>query len=103
MLLIRVVVGKVEDAARLDLILRQVPVREDDVGWNCVTWVRDALTALEKDGKALGTSQTNWNKVRQVAMTYCEQKKKRGRFQPGDYDPRKVPTYDLMDQKETVA
>jgi hypothetical protein len=71
--------------------------------WNCVFWVKEALAKLETDKKALGTNVTEWQKVRDAAMTYCQSKKNQHRFDgKGDQDVGKVPTLDLIEGKETV-
>lgn len=46
---------------------------------------------------------TEWTRVRNTTMGYCEQKKKEHRFDgQGDYDMKEVPTYDLVEGKETT-
>lgn len=56
MLLVRVMVGKVADGNQLVESLRNTPIRQDQPGWNCVAWVKEALEMLKADTKALGTS-----------------------------------------------
>ncbi|PIG69458.1 hypothetical protein AARAC_005227 [Aspergillus arachidicola] len=103
MLLVRIVVGKVPDGSRLVQILRSTPIRQGQAGWNCISWVKEALESLDADAKALGTSVTRWDKVRNEAMGYCQKKKDQPRFDgQGNFDMRKVPTYDLMELKELV-
>lgn len=102
MLLVRVLIGKIHDTQRLDAILSRVPIRGGISGWNCVYWIKEALAILEGDGKSLGTHVTDWTKVRDTIMHYCERKKNQGRFQPPNYDSQRVPTYDLTRQVETV-
>ncbi|EME42134.1 hypothetical protein DOTSEDRAFT_36062 [Dothistroma septosporum NZE10] len=58
-LLARILIAKVEDLTRLTTILRSVPVVQDDPNWRCRTWIATALSVLERDGKAVGTSQLN--------------------------------------------
>ena len=100
MLLVRVLIGKVGDSARLDEILRQAPVKDGTKDWNCVVWLKDALELIGKDQKALGRSIIAWDTIRETAMDYCNQKKADGRFSPAKFDPEKVPTYDLLERKE---
>lgn len=103
MLLVRILVAKVVDNSQLTSILRSTPVRQGEQGWNCVWWIKEALEKLERDGKTLGTSVTEWGKVRDGVMTYCQRKKDQHRFDgKGNFDMSKVPTYDLIEQKETV-
>jgi len=103
MLLVRIMVAKVEDNSRLISILRSTPIRQGERGWNCVWWFEEALEKLERDGKALGTSVTEWGKVRDGMMTYCQRKKDEHCFDGKEnFDMSKVPMYDLIEQKETV-
>ncbi|KAI1837129.1 hypothetical protein DTO006G1_5973 [Penicillium roqueforti] len=104
MLLIRIMVGKVVDGSRLVEILRNTPIRQGQPDWNCVFWVKEALEKLKLDPKALGTSVVKWERVRSQAMDYCQQKKDQHRFDgQGNFDRSKAPTYDLMQQKETIV
>jgi hypothetical protein len=66
-------------------------------------WVKEALDTLKVNSKALGTSVVEWEKVRNKAMNYCQRKKDQHRFDgQGNYNMRKVPTYDLMERKEII-
>ncbi|KAF7714531.1 Uncharacterized protein PECH_008421 [Penicillium ucsense] len=71
MLLVRIMVGKVADGTRLVEIMRNTPIRQGQPGWNCVSWVKEALEMLSVDSKALGTSVIEWEKVRNAGMDYC--------------------------------
>lgn len=108
MILVRMMVAKVVDDGRLDEILRAVVMQPGTPGWNCVGWVKDALEALERDGRALGTRVIQWDKVRNTAMEFCTRKETEDRFKlttsnnPKKYDLSKVPTYNLLDRKEVV-
>lgn len=104
MLLVRIMIAKVEDNGQLISILRNTPIRQGEQGWNCVLWIKEALEKLEADGKTLGTSVIEWGRVRDGVMTYCQRKKDQHRFDgKGNFDMNKVPTYDLIEQKETVS
>jgi hypothetical protein len=104
MLLVRIMIGKVEDKARLVHVLRNTPIRQGQPGWNCVIWVKEVLEGLKAGGKAMGTSVLEWERVRDGAMNYCQRKKDQHRFDgQGSYDSSKVPTYDLIEGKETIA
>ncbi|RMZ67682.1 hypothetical protein GMOD_00001642 [Pyrenophora seminiperda CCB06] len=104
MLLVRVMIAKVENKNRLIQIIRNTPIRPDVPGWNCVGWVQEALQRLEADDKALGTSVLEWTKVRDAAMEYCQKKVDEHRFDGKvTYDMEKVPTFDLLEGKETVV
>ncbi|GES66234.1 hypothetical protein ASPCAL11780 [Aspergillus terreus] len=104
MLLVRIMVGKVADGKRLVQILRNIPIRQGQPGWNCVFWVQEALQALKDDGKALGTNVIEWQRVRDQAMAYCQKKKDQHRFDGrGNFDATKAPTYDLVEDKEIIG
>lgn len=103
MLLVRIMIGKIEKMDRLLSILRRVPIRQGQRGWNCVSWVREALETLDADGRALGSSVTEWQRVRDGAMWYVEKKKGEHRFDgKGNYNMKYAATYDLLVGKETV-
>lgn len=104
MLLVRIIVGKVADGKRLVKTLRNTPIRQGQPGWNCVSWAKEALEKLKADPKALGTSVVEWEKVRSEAMEYCQRKKDQHRFDgQGNFDMRKVPTYDAMERMEIIV
>ncbi|KAH9863394.1 hypothetical protein IAQ61_009671 [Plenodomus lingam] len=103
MVLIRVMIAKVEDRDRIISIIRNTPIRQGVAGWNCVGWLQEALQRLEADGKALGTGVTDWAKIRNAAMEYCQRKKAEHRFDgQGIFDMTKVATYDLIERKEKI-
>jgi len=103
MLLVRIMIGKVEKMDRLVKTLRSVPIRQGQLGWNCVSWVKEALEALNTDGKILGTKVTEWQTVRDGAMWYIQQKKAEHRFDgKGNFNMKYAATYDLLDGKETI-
>ena len=65
---------------------------------------KEVLEGLKAGGKARGTSILEWERVRDGAMNYCQRKKDQHRFDgQGSYDSSKVPTYDLIEGKETIA
>jgi hypothetical protein len=103
MLLARVMIGKVVDGARLSVTLAAVLLVQDDPAWTCRIWVRDAIAALEADGKSLGTRVTDWERIEQMSTTYVAQKRKQGRYDgSGTWKAGTVPTYDLLEEKETI-
>ena len=98
MMLVRIMIAKVEDNDQLLSVLRSTPIRQGEHGWNCVSWIKEALEKLEANGKALGTSVTEWGKVRDDVMTYSQRKKDQHHFDGrGNFDISKVPTYDLIE------
>lgn len=103
MQLVRVMVGKVKTLNRLRSTFGSIPVRPEIQGWNCVEWVKEALTAAIQDGRALGTSAGGWPKVRDTAMRYVESKKEAHRFDGTvEYSRDKVPTWDLLSNVELI-
>lgn len=103
MALVRIVIGKVVNIARLETALRSTPVKREHPGWNCVKWVKDALEAVENDSKAVGPSKTDWNTVRNTAMRCAESKRVQHRFDgKADFDMSKVATYDMLEEQEVV-
>jgi hypothetical protein len=103
MILVRVMVAKVEHAERLAQLLRQVPIRQGQEGWNCVSWVKEALSDLQKSKKILGTSVMEWQAIRDAAMQFCQLKKDTHRFDgKGNFDTPQVATFDLIQKKETI-
>lgn len=106
MLLVRVAVGKITDLERLKTAVRSVPIVQNDASWNCAVWVQNALAAIEKDGKAVGTSRLEWNTVRDAAKSYVQRKKDENRFNgkapDGQYDMTRPATYDLLAGREII-
>lgn len=104
MLLVRVMIGKLENKERLVHVLRNTPIKQGQPGWNCVASVREVLEGLRADGKALGTSVTEWDRVRDGAMRYCQTKKYQHRFDgKGNFDITTAATYDLIEEKEIIS
>jgi hypothetical protein len=103
MLLVRVTFAKVEDTAQLNRTLAAVPIVQNDPSWTCRIWVKNAIAALEADGKSLGTKVTDWETLENSAQDYVRTKIDAGRFSgPGDWDPQFAPTYDLMNGMEII-
>ena len=105
MLLVRIMIAKIENQASLENILRSVPLRQGEPGWNCVGWVKEALQLLMAGDKVLGAnSVVEWKTVRDIAMSYCQQKRIQHRFDgKGDFDTEKPATYDLLQEKEVIC
>lgn len=97
MLLVRITIAKVLKIERTLEILRTVPVAPEVPGWTCKSWVQDAIAMLDVDGEALGTRVMDWARVSQRAVSYCDEKKKAGRFcGEGDFNTLFPPTLDFM-------
>jgi hypothetical protein len=72
--------------------------------WTCRIWVRDALTNLAADVGVLGTSIADWTTAESTAERYVRQKKDQHRFDGQvQWNMDKVPTWDLIENKEAVA
>ncbi|RAH87404.1 hypothetical protein BO86DRAFT_394206 [Aspergillus japonicus CBS 114.51] len=101
MVLVRVAVAKIVDKDRAVEILRNTAIGQDSPGWNCVSWVQEALGMLSPDSRALGARMPDWERVRDAVMDYCQRKKDQHRFDGnGDFDMSFIPTYDLMVGRE---
>lgn len=117
MILVRIVIGKVGNLDRVASVLRQVPVHQNLPGWNCVSWLRDALEMLRTNGKALSGARSSavtpeaataaWEEDKKVALEFVRDKERQHRFDgkatPGWFDMSRVPTYDLLAKDELVA
>lgn len=103
MIMVRILIAKIENREELAQLLRQIPIRQGLQGWNCVGWVREALEQLQMSTKVIGTSAIEWEAVRNAAMSYVQDKKDQHRFDgKGSFDTTRVPTYDLIQGKETI-
>ena len=104
MLLGRIMIAKVTcNSAQLHSTLAAVPIVQDDSSWTCRIWVKDAIAALEADRKSLGTQITDWTTIEQTANNYIEQKRQQRRYDgSGSWVPGTVPTFDLLENQETV-
>jgi len=94
-ILVRIMIGKVADGTRLREAFAKTPIRaghEGYEGWNYVSWAQEALSWAAHDGKALGSSQTDWAYVRDTAMWYVAKKA-----------AEPVATWDAIDSQELIA
>jgi hypothetical protein len=97
-------VAKVIKWERMLQILRAVPTVQNDPNWTCRIWVRDALANLAAGVGVLGTSATDWTTIENTAKRYVQEKKGQHRFDGQVlWNMNKVPTWDLIENKETVA
>lgn len=101
-LLARILIAKVVDEERLIKIFRSIPIVQDDPNWRCRTWVTHALKVIAEDGKAVGTSQLDWEKIEATARDYVGQKTTSGRYQKVEDLMGPKPTYDILQGQETV-
>ena len=101
-LLARILIAKIEDEDRLINLLRGLPVVQDDPSWRCRTWVASALAAIAKDGKCVGTAELDWQKIEVLARQYVGDKTASGRYQSGVDLSKPKPTWDMIEDKESV-
>jgi len=105
--LVRILIGKVANKGRLREVFAKTPIRAGSQGfegWNCVSWVQEALSWADSDGKALGTCHKDWTFVKDTAMWYVAKKATDHRFDgEGQFDQSKVPTWDAIEGKELIA
>jgi hypothetical protein len=103
MIMVRILIAKIESRDRLAQVLRKVPIRQGQQGWNCVLWIKEALAELQMSTNIIGTSVVEWETVRNAAMSYCQKKKDQHRFDgEGKFDTTRVATFDLIQGGETV-
>lgn len=103
MVLVRILIAKIENTDKLAQLLRQIPIRQEQQGWNCVLWIKEALSQLEISKNIMGTSVIRWEAVRNAALSYCQQKKDEHRFDGTvKVGESRVPTFDLIQGKETI-
>lgn len=94
-ILVRIMIGKVADDARLRETFAKTPIRagcDGYEGWNCVSWAQEALSWVVQDNTALGSCHTNWVYVKNTAMWYVAKKVAEHRFDgQGQFDQGKIP------------
>ncbi|KEZ41865.1 Homospermidine synthase (spermidine-specific) [Scedosporium apiospermum] len=88
---------------RLVDIIRKVPVVQNDPNWRCRTWVSAVLSSLQKDGKAVGTSQLDWAKIEALAREYVAKKMAAGRYLKAEEMLLPKPTWDMLEEKEIIS
>ena len=108
MVLVRVLVGKVNDKAAAERVLRTVPIRSRDVdGWNCVAWVQEAIEMLCESDGTMASCVQDWEGIREDALGFVLAKKAAHRFdgkaEEGRFEMDKVSTFDALLKKEIIA
>ena len=102
-LLVRIVIAKIEDEHRLIALFRRLPVVQDDSNWRCRHWIASALAEIAKDGKCVGSAELDWQKIEPFARRYVEEKSASGRYRSAADLLRPKPTWDLLENKESVT
>ena len=62
----------------------------------------NALAAIERDSKAVGTSELDWRKIEATGRQYVAQKAASGRYQDAATVSNPKPTWDMIEGKEIV-
>ncbi|KAF2478356.1 uncharacterized protein BDR25DRAFT_321371 [Lindgomyces ingoldianus] len=101
-LLARILIAKIEDEQRLITLLRRLPVVQGDSNWRCRTWVASALAEIAKDGKCVGTAELDWQKIEACARRYVGDKTASGRYRSAADLSKPKPTWDMLENKESV-
>ncbi|KAF1950373.1 hypothetical protein CC80DRAFT_426903 [Byssothecium circinans] len=101
-LLARILIAKIEGEKRLITLLQRLPVVQNDPNWRCRTWVASALAEIAKDGKCVGTAELNWEKIEAFARQYVGGKTTSGRYRPVEELLKPKPTWDMLENKESV-
>lgn len=107
-ILVRILVAKVHNRHQLQQLLQEshVPIRQGKEGWNCISWVQEALSVLVGSENVLGSGVTDWEGIRAAAMSYVTKKKEEHRFdgraEQGRFDCSLVPTFDLIRGQEAI-
>jgi hypothetical protein len=102
-LLARILIAKIENEERLVALIRRVPVVQGDPNWRCRTWVASVLAEIAKDGKCVGTAELDWAKIEPFARQYVRDKTASGRYQTADDMLKPKPTWDLLENQESIA
>lgn len=99
MLDIHIAIAKIHDPVRLEAVLKVVPVNQADEKWDCITWLKNALAALDSSG-CLETKCPHWDLIERTALQYMKSKLAVRRPDGRVSNDAKVTTYDLMEEKE---
>jgi hypothetical protein len=78
-LLTKTLIGDINDWDGFFEILRDVPLDQEMIGWNCLTWIRDALRALGQDAAVVSgrSGVGSWSRLRRVALAAADAEKER--------------------------
>lgn len=111
-ILVRIMISKSRDTKRLQHLLNveNVPIRgnqnQNQQGWNCVAWVKEAIHVLNADGRVLAHPTAPWHQIREASMNFITRKKRQHRFdgkaEQGQFDTLSVPTFDMTLGRETI-
>ncbi|GAD97474.1 hypothetical protein LEMA_P119770.1 [Paecilomyces variotii No. 5] len=107
-LLTRVLIAKIGDPSSVDASLRSVPVVQGDPDFNCISWVRSVIETLDAHGVLSKSKVVDWSAIDQRCRNYVAKKKAAGRWRSSptpDSKHRsvKIPTWDMLQERETVS
>jgi hypothetical protein len=104
-ILARVLFAKIEDNERLNGLLQETPAVSG--AGNVITnssasrhWAEGVLARLVKDGKIVGTSQLEWEKVHVTARAYVAKKIAENRYREEEKMVLPTPTWDMLSAME---
>jgi hypothetical protein len=60
------------------------------------------LAEIARDGKAVGTSELDWQKIEATVRQYVGEKAAAGRYQNAADMLKPKPTWDMLENKETA-
>lgn len=101
-LLARLLIAKIENEQHLVDIFRKIPVIQNDPNWRCRSWVANALAEIARVDKVVGRSELDWQKIEATARQYVGEKTVAGRYQNIEDMLKARPTWDMLENKETV-
>ncbi|KAF2674912.1 hypothetical protein BT63DRAFT_420173 [Microthyrium microscopicum] len=69
-LLAQIPIGDILDNERFLELIRDLPIEQGVEGWNCVTWIKSALSAIDEDGEVVsgGMDEHAWMMLRVMAL-----------------------------------
>lgn len=100
-LLARIAIATVADEGRLAATLRRTPLVQDDPGWRCRAWVADALARVARE-PVVAHARLDWPAIEATARDFVAAKAAAGRYASPDDALRPKPTWDMVEQRETV-
>lgn len=96
-LLVRILLGEVSREDILERLFAEVPVVQDDPDFNCITWVQQALSRLNRSRILRTEVRFDWDSIQKTALEYVSKKKQQGRFESSwEGDSSKVATFDMI-------
>ncbi|KYK59830.1 hypothetical protein DCS_00964 [Drechmeria coniospora] len=79
-MLVRLLVGKIEDMDRLVTMTRTTPIPQNDPYFRSYDWVATVLERVDADGTVVGDAVLDWETIEMTARRFIETKALQGRF-----------------------